>query len=260
MTESSSATERSPALLLGITAALSIVALYIGNLLASLGFDDLAATWTEDVLGLEIAGLTLEGIITVVFWVSFIGLVGLLILRPGEPDAADIDIGTPGPVHALLYNTRAGLVWLPVRLFVGFVWLASGIGKLSNPAWQDGSALGGFWTNIVTVPEGGHSTIAYEWYRSFIQFMLDGGYETWFTWIVVFGEVAIGLALILGLLTGLAAFFGAFMNMAFMLAGSAGSNPVLFALAIALVLAWRVAGWYGLDRYVMRRFATPPAS
>ena len=41
------------------------------------------------------------------------------------------------------------------------------------------------------------------------------------------------------------------MNMSFLLAGSASTNPVLFTLAIGLILAWRVAGYYGLDRYLL---------
>ena len=49
----------------------------------------------------------------------------------------------------------------------------------------------------------------------------------------------------------MAAFFGAFMNMSFLLAGSASVNPVMFTLAIGLILAWKVAGYYGLDRYLL---------
>ena len=47
------------------------------------------------------------------------------------------------------------------------------------------------------------------------------------------------------------------MNMSFLLAGSASSNPVLFTLAIGLMLAWKVAGYYGLDRYVLPLLGTP---
>ena len=53
------------------------------------------------------------------------------------------------------------------------------------------------------------------------------------------------------------AFFGALMNMSFLLAGSASSNPVLFTAAIGLMLAWRVAGYYGLDRYLLPMLGTP---
>ena len=49
------------------------------------------------------------------------------------------------------------------------------------------------------------------------------------------------------------------MNMSFLLAGSASTNPVLFTLAIGLILAWKVAGYYGLDRYVLPLLGTPVA-
>lgn len=61
----------------------------------------------------------------------------------------------------------------------------------------------------------------------------------------------------MGALTGMAAFFGALMNMSFLLAGSASSNPVLFTAAIGLILAWRVAGYYGFDRYLLPKLGTP---
>ena len=119
-----------------------------------------------------------------------------------------------------------------------------------------GAALAGYWTHAVTIPETGRPPIAYEWYRSFIQTLLDNA-ETWFAPLIVFGEIAVGLGLILGILTGPAAFFGALMNMSFLLAGSASTNPVLFTLAIGLILAWRVAGYYGVDRWLLPILGTP---
>ena len=71
------------------------------------------------------------------------------------------------------------------------------------------------------------------------------------------GEVLIGVALIVGLFTGIAAFFGGFMNWNFMMAGTASTNPLLFVIAVALILAWKVAGYYGLDRYVLPALGTP---
>ena len=47
------------------------------------------------------------------------------------------------------------------------------------------------------------------------------------------------------------------MNMSFLLAGSDRSNPVLFTLGIGLILAWKVAGYYGVDRYLLPMFGTP---
>ena len=47
------------------------------------------------------------------------------------------------------------------------------------------------------------------------------------------------------------------MNMSFLLAGSASTNPIMFTLAVGLMLAWKVAGYYGLDRYLLPLLGTP---
>jgi thiosulfate dehydrogenase [quinone] large subunit len=41
------------------------------------------------------------------------------------------------------------------------------------------------------------------------------------------------------------------MNFSYLLAGSASTNPVLFALGTFLVLAWTVAGFWGVDRWLL---------
>jgi thiosulfate dehydrogenase [quinone] large subunit len=87
--------------------------------------------------------------------------------------------------------------------------------------------------------------------------LIDNHAEGWFAWLITLGEMAIGIGLLVGALTGIAAFFGALMNMSFLLAGSASVNPVMFTFAIGLMLAWKVAGYYGLDRYLLPRLGVP---
>ena len=72
-----------------------------------------------------------------------------------------------------------------------------------------------------------------------------------FATLVALGELAAGLGLLVGLLTGIAAFGGVFMNANFVLAGVLGSNPLLIILGVLVALAWRNAGWIGLDRWFM---------
>jgi len=57
--------------------------------------------------------------------------------------------------------------------------------------------------------------------------------------------------------TGIMAFLGAILNFSFVFAGSAGVNPAMIAVGLLVILAWRNAGWYGLDRYVLPRLGTP---
>ena len=167
---------------------------------------------------------------------------------------------TDSPIaRALFSDTRWAWLWLIIRLYVGYTWITSGWGKLSSPAWvQTGEALKGFWTRAVTIPEApARPLIAFGWYRAFLQSLLDSGSYTWFAKLIVAGEILIGLALILGAFAGIAAVFGAFMNWNFMMAGTASINPVLFFLAILVVLAWKTAGWWGLDRWLLPLLGTP---
>jgi thiosulfate dehydrogenase [quinone] large subunit len=62
---------------------------------------------------------------------------------------------------------------------------------------------------------------------------------------------------LLGLFTGIAAFFGAFLNMNFLLAGTVSVNPILLILQLFLILAWRIAGWIGLDRLLLPLLGVP---
>jgi thiosulfate dehydrogenase [quinone] large subunit len=169
----------------------------------------------------------------------------------------EVIIPDPPLARLLFSSTRLAWIWLIIRLYLGWQWLSSGWGKISGGTWASGEALKGFWTNAVKVPESGKPPIAFDWYRDFIQFMLDRGWYTWFANLVMYGEFLIGVALILGAFVGIAAFFGALMNWNYIMAGAASTNGLLFALAIALMLAWKVAGWYGLDRFLLPLVGTP---
>ncbi len=204
-------------------------------------------------------------IVSVIFWILAILIFVILLADRNAPGATTVEVEGPGFTRFLFSNTRAGLLWLPVRLFVGFAWLDGGLHKLfpAGQAVGDGWLNGGgslltYWERAVAVPEPpGRAAITFEWYRDFLNFLIANDAQVWFGWLIVFGEIAVGIGLIFGILTGFAAFFGAFMNMSFLLAGSASTNPVLFTLAIGLMLAWRVAGYYGVDRWLLPRLGVP---
>lgn len=164
---------------------------------------------------------------------------------------------TDPPIARYLFaDTRFAWFWLLVRLYPAYTWLTSGWGKLNNPAWtQTGDALKGFWMNALNAkPSEG---IYFDWYRGFIQFLVDNQAWTWFSKLIVAGELLVGLGLLLGAFTGLAAFFGAIMNWNYLLAGASSSNPVLLLFELFLVLAWKTAGWIGLDRFLLPLLGTP---
>lgn len=167
---------------------------------------------------------------------------------------------TDPPFAGVLFGSpRWAWLWLIARLYIGYTWLNAVIGKLQNPAWTvSGEALKGFWANAVRMPEPpARPAIAFDWYRSFIQFLLDGGHYVWFSKLIIASELLVGIALVLGAFVGVAAFFGAFLNWNFMMAGTASSNPLLFVISILLILAWKNAGWLGLDRRLLPALGTP---
>lgn len=167
-------------------------------------------------------------------------------------------VDEPRLVYRLLNDTRAAWLWLVPRLWLGYRWTDASLHKLGNRAWtKTGEALRGFWLGATAIPETGRPPIAFDWYREFLQAMLDAGAYTWFAKLIAYGELLVGIALIIGAFTGIAAFFGAFMNWNFMLAGSASINPVLFVTAVGLILAWKVAGLVGFDQILLPLLGTP---
>lgn len=167
-------------------------------------------------------------------------------------------IEDPPLARFLFSDTRAAPLWAVIRILIGITWLTSGFPKLSNPAWMEtGEAVRRYWENAVAIPESGRPLIALDWYRGFIQGLLDSNAYVWFAKVVAVSEVLIGVALILGAFTGIAAFGGALMNWNFLMAGSTSTNPLLLIGAIGLVLAWKVAGYYGLDYFLLRWLGTP---
>jgi thiosulfate dehydrogenase [quinone] large subunit len=176
------------------------------------------------------------------------------------------DTTTPGQTDdpkgwkLIMGNVFFALIWLPLRFFIGHEWVTAGEHKIRDDAWMDGgTALQGYWTRVTTVPEGGTAAPAgkYAWFQDLLTYMLDHEWYTWFAKVVAVGEFLIGIGLIVGALVGIAAFFGTFMNFNFGLAGTASSNPVLFGLGVLIVIGWKVAGWWGLDRYLLPALGTP---
>jgi len=179
------------------------------------------------------------------------------------PIAKSTVVADPPLARFLFSDTRMAPVWLLVRIYVGWAWLEAGwhkvqdVGATSNYI-VDGAGILAFWNRIAAVPAPpARPVITYDWYRGFIQFLIDNHAQDVMGKLIAFGETAVGLGLIFGAFVGVAAVAGAFMNLNFMLAGSASTNPVLLLLGILLVLAWKTAGNIGLDRYLLPLLGTP---
>ncbi len=151
-------------------------------------------------------------------------------------------------------NTKVAALWLVVRLYVGWEWLAAGWSKMHNPLWwgnEAGGALTGFIQGALTKTTGVHPDVPM-WYANFLQNYVLPNVVTWSN-AVALGELLVGIALIIGFLVGISAFFGAFMNFNYLLAGTVSMNPTFFLLGVLLILAWRISGYLGVDYYILPR-------
>lgn len=163
------------------------------------------------------------------------------------------------PVAKLLFDdVRLSPLWLLLRLWLAWKWLEAGLGKVQSPAWtgaQAGTAINGFVQGALKKSSGEHPDVP-GWYASFLQSVVQPNASLW-AHLVAYGEVAVGIALVLGIFTGIAAFFGAFMNFNYLLSGTVSTNPMMFLVAGLLVLAWKTAGWLGVDRFLLPALGTP---
>src|SRR5690606_6999389 len=156
---------------------------------------------------------------------------------------------------ASLFMASIGTV---VRVYLGWLWLNASWQKVTDPRWvvaEAGTAVSGFLNRALGLSVGDSPAVT-GWYAWIVEnvFLPLGPAMSY---LVAFGELLVGIALIAGFLTGLVAFLGGLMNVAFMLAGTLSTNPIMFILATWLVLAWRIAGYYGLDYWVLPRLGAP---
>lgn len=147
---------------------------------------------------------------------------------------------------------------LLVRLYFGYDFLTAGISKWST-GFDAKSVLstlnrGLGQTHDALLKTGGPSAAAHpnvmDWWAWIMQniFVPNAGVMAF---LVKTGEVLVGLGLILGCLTTLAAFFAVVMNMSFLLSGVLSSNAEM-VLGFMFILAWGAASYeIGVDRWVM---------
>lgn len=167
------------------------------------------------------------------------------------------EVGRNVRVADWLYRSRgASLLWLVVRLWLGYEWMNAGYQKIwgsEHTAFISGSGAGvkGFAMAGIVGSTAGKGGASYGWWAAFLHnFVIPNA--SWIGQFISIAELLIGVGLLIGFLTGCAAVAGLALNVIYMFTGSAGVNPAYAVLSVFLVLAWRNAGWIGLDRFVLR--------
>lgn len=143
------------------------------------------------------------------------------------------------------YKTpQAAVVWTLLRLWLGFQWIEAGYEKLTG-----GFDAGGFLKGALAKATGDHPAVQ-GWYADFLQSFAVPNVHI-FNVLIPWGELLVGIGLLVGMATVPALIAGAFMNLNFMLAGTTSTNPILYTAAMILILVGTGAYLFGLDRYAV---------
>lgn len=138
----------------------------------------------------------------------------------------------------------AGLLAL-VRIYLGYQWFTSGWGKVTG----EGFDASGFLVGAVAKATGERPAVS-GWWAGFLEgFAIPN--VALFNVLIPWGEVLVGIGLMLGCFTTLAALMGIIMNFAFLFSGTVSTNPQMVLLTIFILVAGFNAGRLGLDYYVI---------
>ncbi|MDQ0230014.1 DoxX family membrane protein [Metabacillus malikii] len=139
-----------------------------------------------------------------------------------------------------LRGPKIAIIWTILRVWLGFKWLEAGIHKVA-----DGFDATGFINGAIAQAGGEHPAVA-GWYATFLETFALPNIEL-FNILIPWGEVLVGVGLLLGVATIPALLAGAFMNLNFLLAGTVSTNPILYTAAILLLAAGTASYYYGGD-------------
>jgi thiosulfate dehydrogenase (quinone) large subunit len=148
-------------------------------------------------------------------------------------------------VKFLRESTIAAGLLLILRLYLGYSWLTSGWGKVSG-----GFDASGFLQGAIANPVKGPNGVVYGWWGTFLESVAIPNVAL-FNVLVPWGELLVGLGLIVGLFTPIAALFGVLMNFSFLLSGTISHNPTDILLGFLIMVAGYNAGRFGLDYFLM---------
>jgi thiosulfate dehydrogenase [quinone] large subunit len=151
-------------------------------------------------------------------------------------------VKTPRSLYWLQRSKLAALVWNAMRIWLGVMWLQAGIAKIwgaENPAFMHngGAGVAGF---------AAHGAAAYSWWGSFLHsFVVPNA--GWIGVLVAVAEFAIGVALVLGLLTPLACLGSLVLLFTYVMSGTASVCAFYALFAVVILAMWRTSSWIGVD-------------
>ena len=144
-----------------------------------------------------------------------------------------------------MQGPKMAVVWTIFRIWLGIQWIEGGWEKISGGGFD----ASGFMQGAIGNATGDHPAVQ-AWYAAFLENVAlpNAGL---FSFLVQWGELLVGIGLIVGVATIPALLAGAFMNLNFLLAGTTSTNPILFTVAVILLAAGSASYYYGGDRFLV---------
>ncbi len=138
-----------------------------------------------------------------------------------------------------------------LRVWLGWQWLSAGWSKVTSDVWTGknaGVAITGFLKGSIAKSSGAHPEV-HGWYAGFIENIALPNTK-FFSYLVAYGEVVTGIALIIGSFTLFAVLGSIFMNLNYLFAGTSSSNPEMLLVGILILIFFGKASFYGVDYYL----------
>ncbi|MCF3944265.1 DoxX family protein [Oceanobacillus alkalisoli] len=142
-----------------------------------------------------------------------------------------------------LKGPQMAIIWTILRIWLGVQWLTAGWGKVVG-----GFDASGYLQGVLANATGEAPTVQ-AWYATFIEGFAIPNVGL-INILIPWGELLVGIGLILGAATIPALIAGAFMNLNFLLAGTLSTNPIFYTVAIVLLFTGAASYHYGVDRFI----------
>lgn len=138
-----------------------------------------------------------------------------------------------------------------IRILIGTIFFMASLPKIGNPVWTGdhaGLGLSKFVQNALSLSQGPHAEVS-GWYAWFLKTVVLP-HATFFSYLVPWGELLTGIALIVGCFSSFSALMGIIMNLSYLLAGISSSNPLMLVGGMLVLFGGYNAGRIGVDYWV----------
>jgi thiosulfate dehydrogenase (quinone) large subunit len=148
-------------------------------------------------------------------------------------------------IRFLRKNKQVSILLAVLRVYLGYTWLMAGWGKIAGGQFDASGFLQG-----ALAKASGEQPAVQGWWAAFLENVAIPNIQV-FNTLVPWGELLVGIGLLVGCFTKTALFFGLAMNFSYLFSGTTSTNPQLVLLSMFILVSAMNAGRYGIDGIIM---------